>query len=262
MNKIIFPLLKLELNISPIAFTIFGIDIYWYAILIVSAFIIAMLIFKIRDNKYGIKYNDITDLAIYLIPISIISARIYYVIFNLSYYLASPKQILNFRTGGLAIYGGIIGGAITCLIFCKKRKINLANLLDYIVPALALGQSIGRWGNFINAEAYGIETKIPWRMGIYEIGKYIEVHPTFLYESLATFIIFIIVVFRKRKFAGEICYIYIILYSFERMIVEGFRSDSLMLGNFRISQVLSLILFISFSIIYFLKQIKAKKCQD
>jgi len=146
MNQITFPLLNLKLNISPIAFTIFGIDIYWYAIIMVSAFIIGMIIFKIRDGKYNIKYSDILDLAIYLIPISIISARLYYVLFNLKYYLSNPLQILNFRTGGLAIYGGIIGGAITCFIFCKKRKINLLDLLDYIVPALALRTSNRKMG--------------------------------------------------------------------------------------------------------------------
>lgn len=148
MNQITFPILNLKLNISPIAFTIFGIDIYWYAIIMVSAFIIAMLIFKLRDGKFNIKYSEILDLAIYLIPISIISARLYYVLFNLEDYTSHPLQILNFRTGGLAIYGGIIGGAITCLVFCKKRKINLLDLFDYIVPALALRTSNRKMGKF------------------------------------------------------------------------------------------------------------------
>lgn len=148
MNSITFPLLNIELNISPTAFTIFGIDIYWYAIIMVSAFIIAILIFKLRDGKYGIKYSDILDLAIYLIPISIISARLYYVLFNLQDYISNPLQILNFRTGGLAIYGGIIGGLITCFVFCKKCKINLLDLLDYIAPALALRTSNRKMGKF------------------------------------------------------------------------------------------------------------------
>ena len=148
MNQITFPLLNLQLNISPIAFQILGINIYWYAIILVSAFIIAMLIFKLRDGKYGINYSDILDLAIYVIPISIISARLYYVLFNLEYYILNPNQILNFRTGGLAIYGGIIGGAITCFIFRKKRKINILDLLDFIVPALALRTSNRKMGKF------------------------------------------------------------------------------------------------------------------
>lgn len=259
MNQITFPIINLKLNISPIAFTIGGIDIYWYAIIMVSAFIMALIIFKIKDGKYNIKFADIIDLAIYLIPISILSARIYYCLFNLKYYIANPMQILNFRTGGLAIYGGIIGGAITCIIFGKIKKINLLDLLDYIVPCLALGQAIGRWGNFVNVEAYGYETTLPWRMGIYEAGKYIEVHPTFLYESIATLIIFILLTIKQRKFKGEICYLYIILYSFERMILENLRTDSLMLGNLRISQTLSEILFIIFLTIYILNYKKTQK---
>ena len=133
MNEVTFPMLNLKINIDNIAFSILGIDIYWYAILIVSAMILAFIILKLRDGLYDIRFSDIIDFAIYLIPISIISARIYYVIFNLNYYIESPAQILNFRSGGLAIYGGIIGGIITCIIFCKKRNIKLLNLLDYIV---------------------------------------------------------------------------------------------------------------------------------
>ena len=146
MNEVTFPMLNLKINIDNIAFSILGIDIYWYAILIVSAMVLAFIIFKLRDGLYNIKFSDIIDLAIYLIPISIISARIYYVIFNLNYYIKSPIQILNFRSGGLAIYGGIIGGIITCIIFCKKRNIKLLNLLDYIAPGLALRSSNRKMG--------------------------------------------------------------------------------------------------------------------
>ncbi len=141
MNTITFPLLNLKLNISPIAFSIGNIDIYWYAIFIVLAFILALIIFKIKDGNFGIKFSDIIDLVIYVIPISIISARIYYVLFNIDQYINNPIQIFNFRNGGLAIYGGIIGGLITCYIFCRKRKIDLLNLTDYIVPELALRTS-------------------------------------------------------------------------------------------------------------------------
>ena len=146
MNEVTFPMLNLKINIDNIAFSILGIDIYWYAILIVSAMVLAFIIFKLRDGLYDIRFSDIIDLAIFLIPISIISARIYYVIFNLNYYIESPTQILNFRSGGLAIYGGIIGGTITCIIFCKKRNIKLLNLLDYIVPGLALRSSNRKMG--------------------------------------------------------------------------------------------------------------------
>lgn len=143
MNTITFPGLNLNFDISRIAFSICNIDIYWYAILMTSAFIIALIIFKINDGKLNIKFSDILDLSIYIIPISILSARLYYVLFNISQYIENPLEILNFRNGGLAIYGGIIGGVITCYIFCKKRKINILDLLDYIAPCLAL--RTGNW---------------------------------------------------------------------------------------------------------------------
>ncbi len=260
MNIVTFPMLNLKFNIDNVAFSIFGFDIYWYAILIVSAMLISICIFKMRDGLYEIKFSDVIDLAVYLIPISIVSARIYYVIFNLQEYLENPIRILNFRGGGLAIYGGIIGGLITCAIFCKKRKIKLLNLLDFVAPGIALGQAIGRWGNFINIEAYGVETTLPWRMGIYESGKYIEVHPTFLYESLATFILFIILlkIKNKRKFEGQLTCIYFMWYSFVRMFIEGLRTDSLKLGTIRISQLLSLIIFIV-SVIFYARAKKTNK---
>lgn len=252
MNPIAFPGLNLKFNISRIAFSVNNIDIYWYAILIAFAFIIGLIIFKINDGKLNIKFSDILDLSIYVIPISILSARLYYVLFNINQYIKNPLKIFDLRNGGLAIYGGIIGGAITCYIFCKKRKIDILDLLDYIAPCLALGQAIGRWGNFINQEAYGELTSLPWRMGIYEAGRYIEVHPTFLYESLVTFTIFILLIFmqNKRKFKGQLTLTYLIIYSFARMIIEGLRIDSLMIGDFRASQVLSLIIFIVSTAMY------------
>lgn len=141
MNVITFPGLNLQFNINRVALSIGGISIYWYAILMTSAFAISLLIYKLKNGKFEIKFSDILDLAFLVIPISIVSARLYYILFNLEYYLANPMQMFNLRSGGLAIYGGIIGGALTCYIFCKKRKIDLLNLLDYIVPCLALRTS-------------------------------------------------------------------------------------------------------------------------
>ena len=159
MNTITFPLFNLKLQISRIAFSIGNINIYWYAILIVLAFIIALIIFKIRDGKFGIKFSDIIDLAIYVIPISIISARIYYVLFNLNEYINNPIQIFNFRNGGLAIYGGVIGGLITCYIFCKKRQIDLLDLIDYIVSCLALRTSNRKMGQFYKCRSIWLRNK-------------------------------------------------------------------------------------------------------
>lgn len=261
MNTVTFPLLNLKLELSRIAFSIGNIDIYWYAILMMSAFIIALIIFKIKDGMFNLKFSDILDLSIYVIPISIISARIYYILFNLDYYISYPSEIFNLKAGGLAIYGGIIGGGITCYIFCKRRKISLLDLFDYIVPCLALGQAIGRWGNFINVEAYGRITDLPWRMGIIEAGKYIEVHPTFLYESLVTFSLFILlsIISDRRKYRGQLTLIYLMVYSFARMIIEGLRTDSLMLGNIRISQLLSMVILIITIIIIIIQNHKVCK---
>lgn len=168
MNTVTFSGLNLKFNISRVAFRIFGIEIYWYAVLIVVAIILSILIFKKRDGLYEIRFNDVIDFCLYLIPISIICARLYYVVFNLEYYLKKPIEILNIRSGGIAIYGAVIGGLITCFMFYKKRKINILDLIDYIVPGLVLGQAIGRWGNFINIEAYGEVTNSILRMGIIE----------------------------------------------------------------------------------------------
>lgn len=247
-----FPLLNLELNISKVAFTVFEIPIYWYAILIVASLSLAILLCKKNDGKYNIKFDDIIDLSIILIPVAFICARLYYVIFNLKDY-TNFASILNIKDGGLAIYGGIIGGAIVIYFFCKKKNIKMLDLLDYIVPYLALGQAIGRWGNFINIEAYGTITNLPWKMGIETMNGIQYVHPTFLYESICTFIIFIILTYlsKRRKFSGEITYLYLILYSFIRFFIEGLRIDSLMLGDFRISQIVSAVLFVTFLIIYY-----------
>ena len=146
MNQVTFPGLGLEFNISKVAITLFGVPIAWYAILIVMAFIIALIIYKLRDGLYNIKFQTVLELALYVIPISLISARIYYVLFKLDYFLQNPAQIVNIKQGGLAIYGGIIGGAITCYIFSKKKGIKLLDLLDYIVPALALRPSYRQMG--------------------------------------------------------------------------------------------------------------------
>lgn len=261
MNEVTFPGINLYLNINRVAFSIGGIDIYWYAILIVLAFGIGIILCKKDDKKYNIDFENILEALIIVIPVSIICARLYFVLFKLNYYLEFPKEILNIRDGGLAIYGGIIGAVITIAIYCKVKKISILDVLDYIVPYLALGQAIGRWGNFFNVEAHGIETTSIFRMGIIENGKYIEVHPTFLYESISCFIIFVVLYLlrNKRKYKGQMVCIYLALYGLERAIVEGLRTDSLMIGNFRVSQILSIILFVICIIILVYKKIKVQK---
>ena len=261
MKEIIFPGLNLKFSITSIAFSIGGVHIYWYSILIISAIILAIIFLYKDNNKYKIKFEDILELLIFIIPIAFIGARLYFVCFKLDYYLSNLTKIFNIRDGGLAIYGGIIAGVITILVFCKIKKIKILDMIDYIAPYLPLGQAIGRWGNFFNVEAYGSETTNFFRMGILENGIYKEVHPTFLYESFATLCIFFILLClkNKRKYPGQITYIYLILYSFIRFFIEGLRTDSLMLGNIRISQLLSLVIFVIFISIAIFKEIKIKK---
>lgn len=263
MSLVKFPAFNLEFKFSPIAFYIFGISIYKYAVCIVIGIIVALILAKFSKEKFQNKFEDILELSLYTIIAGIIGARLYFVIFNLKYYLSSPSQILNFRDGGLAIYGGLITGAIVIFIFCKIKNIKFLNCLDYIVPFIAIAQSIGRWGNFFNIEAYGEETKSIFRMGIETVNGYIEVHPVFLYESITTLLIFIFLRYKqkRRKFEGEIFLEYLILYSFARFFLEGVRTDSLMLFNFRISQILSIFIFV-ISLIFFIKNTKRtqEKC--
>lgn len=261
MNKVTFPSFNLEFNINRVAVEINNIKIYWYAILIVSAFILAIILCKRDDKKYDIKFENILEMLLFIIPISVISARIYYVIFKLEFYMQNPNQILNIQNGGLAIYGGIIGGVIAIAIYCKIKKIIFLDVLDYVVPYLSLGQAIGRWGNFFNIEAYGKQTTSFLRMGIIENGRYIEVHPAFLYESILDLIIFIILILmkNKRKYKGQITYVYLILYSFIRIIIEQIRTDSLMVGPIKISQLLSILIFVVFVVILIYNKMQENK---
>ena len=260
MNIITFPEFNIYLKISNIAFQIGNIKIYWYAIFIDLSFIIGILGIKKECKKNKIDYENILELIIIIIPISIIFARLYYVIFNLDYYLEDPLEIINIKNGGLAIYGGILGAVIAILIYATKNKMHVLNIFDICVPYLALGQAIGRWGNFFNKEAYGIETNNIFRMGIVENGIYMEVHPTFLYESICDFILFLIlIIFRKhKKYDGQLTLIYLLGYSSVRFIIEGLRTDSLMLGNIRISQLISVIIFIVSLIILLYKKYRDK----
>ena len=250
--------------IPRVALSIGNIDIYWYAIIITFAIIVGFIWAKANDGKYNVKYDDIFDLSLFMIPIAIISARAYYVIFNLDYYLKSPNEIFNLRNGGIAIYGALIGAVITIIIFCKIKKINMIDLMDYLAPIIPLSQAIGRWGNYINIEAYGRETTSFIKMQIIENGITKYVHPTFLYESIGNFILFFVLwkISKKRSFKGQIVCLYFIGYSFIRFFVEGLRTDSLMLGSIRISQLLSLILFFALLIVYTIISIKKRKVKN
>ena len=242
---------------NPVAFSIFGLDIMWYAILITSGIIIATAICCLRAPSHGLTSDQILNFVIICIPAAIIGARAYYVLFNWDYYAGDIVKILNIRGGGLAIHGGLLVGLGVAALLCYFWKVRPLNLMDLIVPSIALGQAIGRWGNYFNSEAHGGPTDLPWAVMINGQGY----HPTFLYESIWCFILFIILLYidRHRKFEGQVFLLYGILYSLERFFVEALRTDSLMIGPFKQAQVLSLCIIIVFVICYIILNKRNKK---
>ena len=223
---------------DPIAFTIFGVDIRWYGILIAFGMLLGVLLSCRNSSRHGLTEDDVLDTCIWMLPIGVVGARLYYVLFNLSYY-NSFKDVINIRAGGLAIHGGIIFGIITVIIVCRHKHIQPLNMLDLMIPNVALGQAIGRWGNFFNGEAHGGPTDLPW--GILVDG--VKVHPTFLYESIWCLILFFALTWfdkNKRTAPGQTLSLYMIFYSLERFFVEALRTDSLMIGPFKQAQVISL----------------------
>lgn len=232
------------------AFEIMGIGIAWYGIIIASAMFIGSMILLKVGKKYGYKEDDLLDLILVVLPMAILFARLYYVAFEWDYYSANPKDILAFRDGGLAIHGGVLGGLLGGFIVCKVKKLNFGDLADMVSMPLILGQAIGRWGNYINQEAHGGPTDLPW--GIMVDG--VKVHPTFLYESIWNLLVFavLVITFKKRKFYGEQMLKYFGLYSVGRFFIEGLRTDSLMLGPLRIAQVFSLTSIIFSVVLIFL----------
>lgn len=243
---------------NPVAFRIFGIDIMWYGVLI-SLGVLLGVFFALKECKrVGFKEENLLDFLLIAIPSAIVGARAYYVIFTWDYYRENLSEIINIRNGGLAIHGALIAGIIVGILFCKIRKINVLELLDIVIPSVALGQSIGRWGNFINQEAHGGPTSLPW--GIVVNGQ--KVHPTFLYESIIDLCIFIFLMwFRKNKKTthGQVLALYFILYSAGRFFVEGLRTDSLMFLGMRVAQLVSLsTILLGIALWVYLKKQKAK----
>lgn len=226
---------------DPVAFTIFGAEIRWYGILIAIGFALAIFISYRRAPQYGIKSDTLLDFAIWLMPLSVIGARAYYVLFSWKDYAGDPVSVFDIRSGGLAIHGGLIAGVLTAYIFCRVRKVSAIDLMDLIFPEVALGQAIGRWGNFFNSEAHGGPTDLPWAIEV--DGE--MVHPTFLYESVWCLLIFLFLIWfsRRASFRGQIVTLYGMLYSVERFMVESLRTDSLMIGPLKQAQVISIAIF-------------------
>ncbi|MEG0830521.1 MAG: prolipoprotein diacylglyceryl transferase [Anaerovoracaceae bacterium] len=244
---------------NPIAFTIFGIDIMWYGIIIAFGILIATAITYKRSPKHDIVPDKILDFVIICVPAGIVGSRLYYVLFNWSMFSGDWLKIFNTRTGGLAIHGGLILGLLTAFILCKAWKCPPLNLIDLTVPSIALAQSIGRWGNYFNSEAHGGPTDLPWAVTVG--GE--TFHPTFLYESIWCFILFLFLIYidNRRQFQGQTFLLYGILYSLERFFIEWLRTDSLMFGPFKQAQLLSLFVIVIFTIVYIYldKRYKKKK---
>ncbi len=259
MTKVCFPGLGIDwLEINPIAFSIADFKVHWYGVIIALGFALAIL-YCVKIRKYADATADnICDIAIYGAPIAIICARLYYVIFSFADYKDNLMDIFKIWNGGLAIYGGIIGAVAIGYIYCRVKKLNTLKVFDVCIIGVVIGQIIGRWGNFVNGEAHGVETLNFLRMGIAENGKEIFVHPTFLYESLWNIGVFAVlnVILRHRKFYGQVFFSYFLFYALGRVWIEGLRTDSLYLGSLRVSQILSLALIIVslFVIIFNLKK--------
>ena len=244
----------LLLRIDPTAFHLGPIPVQWYGVLIVSGIIIAYLMAQREALKLGFEEDTIADLLLWAVPIAILSARAYYVIMRWDYYSAHPERIIQIWEGGIAIHGALIGAFITAYVFTRKKNISFFKLADIAAPSILVGQIIGRWGNFINQEAYGGEVTRSFLEGLHLPNWLIEqmyveqlssyVHPTFLYESCWNIIglIIVLAIRRLNPRRGELFIFYLVWYSIGRFFIEGLRTDSLYLvGELRSAQVVSII---------------------
>ena len=246
LTEITFPSLGLTLDPSR-GFSIGPLDIHWYGLLIAVGMALAVVYGCRRSKTFGLADNDLIDGVLCIVPFAVFCARAYYCIFQWDAYADNPISVLYIWQGGLAIYGGVIGAAIGIVIFAliKKNKVKLTAVLDITALGFLIGQSIGRWGNFINREAFGAETDSFLRMGLLNkiTGEVTYYHPTFLYESLWNAFGFVLLHFlsKKRKYDGQIALGYVAWYGLGRAMIEGLRTDSLYLGPVRVSQLLAAI---------------------
>lgn len=230
---------------NPVAFSIFGFDIRWYAICILTGIVVALLIAAKRLKKLNMDTDIIYDYLIVCLPLGIIFARLYYVIFEWGYYSEHLDSIYKIWNGGLAIHGGLIGAFIGIWLVSRYKKLNVLTILDVIAPCILIAQSIGRWGNYFNMEAHGVQTTVPWAINVIDptLGS-IMVHPTFLYESIwdliGFFLLYFIIERKFKKYEGELICSYLIYYSIGRFFIEGLRTDSLMFFGLRTAQLVSL----------------------
>lgn len=242
-----FPKLGINLRFSPVAIDLGAVVIRWYGVIIAFGFALALTYVLARSESFGIKKSDTENVSLLATVSAIVFARIYYVIFYPGdFYLRNPLKIFSINEGGIAIYGAVIGGFLAILIYCKVKKKDFLSVLDLMSLGLLIGQAVGRWGNFMNQEAFGCETSLPWGMVSEKTGG-IMVHPCFLYESLGCLLCFVFLHFytlRKKHTPGKIFLIYTAYYGILRALIESLRTDSLMIhsSSIRVSQVLGLVL--------------------
>ena len=255
ISNISFPGLGIEeFAVDSVAFTVFGVDIAWYALLITFGMVCCFFYVVFQAKKIGVTVDDIIDYALFTIPFGVVGARLYYVLSELDQY-KTFWDVINIRQGGLAIYGGIIAGTITVFVVSLVKKIDFFAFGDCVAPGVLLAQGIGRWGNFMNGEAFGYETDLFCRMGLNNFltgGKLIYVHPTFLYESLWNLAgVLLVYLFAKligKKYDGQLILLTFGWYGLGRMFIEGLRTDSLYLPGteIRTSQALAAVIFVTF----------------
>lgn len=239
IHKISFPGLGIGIMNIRSTLNLFGFSIHWYGVIIAVGIVLAYL-FALREGKRrDISQDTVLDIIIFGLPSAIICARLYYVIFEWEQYRNNLIDVVKIWEGGIAIYGGIIGAVLSTYIYCRVKRISFLKIADLGGFGLLIGQAVGRWGNFVNAEAYGAETTLLWRMQLVDLGM--SVHPTFLYESLWNIGVFLFLLWyrKKQKFDGEIFLAYLVGYGLGRLWIEGLRADSLFLGPLRISQVVA-----------------------
>ncbi|MBO5938793.1 MAG: prolipoprotein diacylglyceryl transferase [Clostridia bacterium] len=268
-----FPGLGIDtFSVDPVAFTIpifGGLEVRWYGLIITLGIILAFTYCAFRTKQEGIIFDDLIDIGIFTVIFGVIGARLYYVLTSLDQY-HSLKEAIAIWNGGLAIYGAVIAGALTIVIVCKIKKVNVLKMLDATAPAVMIGQILGRWGNFFNGEAYGTQVVEGHplyflRMGLLpNIKSYSTMfyfHPTFLYESLWNLAGFLLInaLYKKKKFDGQVLLMYLTWYGFGRMFIEGLRTDSLYVGVFRISQVIGFCCFVIGGILLTVFLIKARR---
>lgn len=254
VNRIAFPGMGVSFDVNREAFYIGSKPIFWYGIIIAAGFLLALFYIQSVCVKKGIKKEAVYDAAIFALIFGIIGARLYYIIFDFDSVRGNFLNLFAVWNGGLAIYGGIIGGAVSIYVYCKKKNIEFLRMADLVVPGLMIGQSIGRWGNFFNAEVYGRETDVLWRM---TINGGAGVHPLFLYESLWSALGFVLYLVFEKKFqknTGEGLCFYGIWYGLGRFFLEGMRQSEYILYAFKsvgISQIVSVLLVIFCGVLFY-----------